>query len=134
MQEERLLARYLEQDPVRADAHRLRVGDAYRALLGDHVEPGQPLAVVGPITPPVRLTGGPVPVTPRAGRPGRPRLGVAFVVEADGSVSAVELLARVPAEAAALAVLEQWHFEPARLPDGRAVPVHWVQSVRVRSE
>lgn len=91
-----------------------------------------PIYVVGAVEPPVAIHD-PRPVYPEMARQAR-RGGlviVQVVVEKDGSVTGVEVLKPEPfgLTEAAVAAVERWRFEPARL-DGEPVAVYFQLTVR----
>lgn len=124
---ERFYSRYLESSETAAQAHAKRLASTYEALLSGRIE--GPLAVAGGITAPEK-TSGPQPPYPQdlSAENIRRRLVIALVVEADGTVSKARILNGLdtPRDRAAEAVMGQWTFEPARLPDGAPVAVYYV--------
>jgi TonB family protein len=125
---ERLYSRYREADPTGAVQHAKRLAAAYEALLSGGTETH--VAVAGGITVPVKLSGLRPPYPPRADGRAR-RLLAALFIEPDGTVSRARLLngADAKLDRAAVEVLETWRFEPARLPSGEPLPVHYVVAV-----
>lgn len=132
---DRLLTQYLDSVDNAEVLQGQRVAAAYEALLSGPKE-GSPVAVVGPISPPKRLTGERPQLPDRQGAPAKRRLAVGFVVQPDGSVARVEILDTISpgAKKQAQRTLMDWTFEPARLPDGRPVTSFWLQGVSVSPE
>ena len=122
---ERLYARYLEMHPAGALHHAKRLAGAYEALLTGRA--GAHVAVTGGISPPVKVSGRRPPYPMRAGGKAR-RLVADLLIEADGTVSRAKVL-NGPSpkhDRRASETLRSWVFEPARLPNGEPVPVHYV--------
>ena len=130
-QTRRLLERYLETGFVAVTSHQARVAAAWEAQISQHPPEDEPVAVVGGIVPP-RRTGGPkVRFSAVDSKRIRRRLNVAFEVTPSGETRNIAVLDGVNArqDAAVVAALEQWTFEPARLPDGRPIAVFWLSVV-----
>jgi hypothetical protein len=121
----RLYSRYLEVHPKGPRLFGLRLAATYEALMSGMVD-GRLIAVAG-VTPPRKLSGK-RPAYPQTGNDARRRLFTELEIEPDGTVSKATLLndgsSRFDGDA--LAVFEGWRFEPARLPSGEPVPVHYV--------
>jgi len=132
----RLLAQYFERVEGAEVRHGRRLAATYEALLSGRSQLGSPIAVVGPVSPPKRLSGQRPRLGTVQGASARRRLVVSFVIEPDGTVSAVEVISEIAA-ARSTAIAESlrgWIFEPARLPDGTPVAVFWLQAVSVAPE
>ena len=123
---ERLYARYLATTRNAEQQHAAYLAAAYEALISGGSS--NPVAVVGGITPP-KKTRGRRPTYPRPLDTAPPRRLIAsLIIEADGTVSAVRVLNGVDLrhDRDARAIWQEWTFEPARLPDGTPVPVHYL--------
>lgn len=125
---ERLYDRYLEMDPTGPALHAKRLAAAYEALISGRAT--SHVAVTGGITPPVKISGPRPPYPLRDGGKAR-RLVAGLHIDADGTVSRVKVLNGTDAklDRKASEVLGTWTFEPARLPGGVAVPVHYAVAV-----
>ena len=121
----RLYSRYLEIHPKGPRLHGLRLAATYEALMSGTVD-GRLVAVAG-VTPPRKLSGV-RPAYPQTGSDARRRLFAEMEIEPDGTVSNATLLndgsSRFDRDA--LEMFEGWRFEPARLPSGEPVPVHYI--------
>ncbi len=123
---ERLYGRYLDLVEGGYLQHARYLAAAYEALItGGSTEP---VAVAGGITAPTK-SWGKRPTYPRPkDEPPPKRLVASFIVETDGTVSDVRILNGVSRRLNqdARKVWMEWTFEPARLPDGTPVPVHYL--------
>jgi tetratricopeptide (TPR) repeat protein len=130
----RLLDDYLSDVPDARRSHGERVARTYEALISGTL-PAGPMAVVGPVSAPARISG-PAPRVAGASAETEERVIVGLVIEPDGSVSSVDLLDRDDEayDRAVSDALKQWTWEPARLPDGRAARVYWLWNVPVQPE
>lgn len=127
---DRLYKRYLELAPGGPILHAKRLAAAYEALISGAASTH--VVVAGGITAPVKVSGKRPPYPQEeSGKNLRRRLVAGLLVEADGSVSKVEVLNGIdPAlDARAGETFMTWTFEPARLPNGEPVPVHHVVAV-----
>jgi tetratricopeptide (TPR) repeat protein len=123
---ERLYARFVELAPNGAIEHARYLAAAYEALISG--SSSVPVAVAGGISAPVKDRG-PRPPYPRppAGDPPR-RILASLIIEPDGTVSQARILNGVDErhDQPAVDTFRSWTFEPARLPDGTPVPVHYL--------
>ena len=126
----RLHQRYLETAPNAPAQHAGRLAAAYEALIFGSAT--QHVIVAGGITPPVK-TFGPRPPYPQEGSEEgggeiRRRLLAELFIDDDGNVSRARVLNGInrKLDLRAAETFGAWTFEPARLPNGKAVPVHWV--------
>lgn len=124
----RLYSRYLEIHAKGPRLHGLRLAATYEALMSGSVD-GHLLVVAG-VAPPRKLSGE-RPAYPQSGSDARRRLFAEMEIEPDGTVSKATLLnggaSRFDRDA--ITIFENWRFEPAKLPSGEAVPVHYVVAV-----
>ena len=115
-------------------------GDVWKELAEEQefviTSNGKPIAIVGPVTPPKRLSGERPRLEPTEGAPPRRRLAVSFVIRSNGTVSEAKIIGNIPPgmHAGVIATLSSWVFEPARLPDGTAVTAFWLQGVSLSPE
>ena len=132
----RLMKQYFDQFEGAETQHGRRVAATYLALLSGQPKPGKPIAIVGPVTPPKRLSGERPRLESTEGAPPRRRLAVSFVIQSDGTVSEAKIIGNIPPgmHAGVIATLSSWVFEPARLPDGTAVTAFWLQGVSLSPE
>ncbi|MDX1643447.1 MAG: energy transducer TonB [Thermoanaerobaculia bacterium] len=132
---ERFYERFLESSESAPREHARRLAVTYEALLSGRID--GPLVVAGGIRPPEKISG---PRPPYPHEPSdasiRQRLVASFVIAPDGTVSDVRVLNGIDRrrDRMAEAVFADWVFEPARLPNGTPVPVHWVMAVNADVE
>lgn len=126
----RFYERFLESSESAPRRHARRLAATYEALLSGRID--GPLAVAGGIRPPQKLSGErpPYPQEPTDDSI-RQRLVASFIVARDGTVSEVRVLNGSDRwrDSMAESVLREWIFDPARLPNGTPVEVHWVMAL-----
>jgi outer membrane biosynthesis protein TonB len=132
----RLLDWYLTNIQGAQQQYGRLVATTYETLLAGQASGTQPLAVVRALVPPKRVAGRRprYPASPESG--GGARAIVGLVIEADGTVSRVQVLnsTDLALNQVVVEAMMLWTWEPALLPGGEAARVFWLHDVDVLPE